>query len=85
MDNTEGDDIVKVASRVDCVFEIGGELMFIKYLSWGMSRETKLYTDQYKKKLWNRLQVHQVLFSSQCLLTYFLRVVCRTCVMLRYN
>jgi len=37
MDNIEGDDIVKVASRVDCVFEIGGELMFIKKLSWGMS------------------------------------------------
>jgi hypothetical protein len=30
MDNSEGDDIVKVASRVDCVFEIIGELTFIK-------------------------------------------------------
>lgn len=30
MDNTEGEDIAKVASRVECVFEIGGELMFIK-------------------------------------------------------
>jgi hypothetical protein len=32
-DNTEGENIVKVASIVDSVFEISGELMFIKKLS----------------------------------------------------
>jgi hypothetical protein len=30
MDNTEGENVVKVASRVDCVFEISGELLFMK-------------------------------------------------------
>jgi len=30
MDNTEGEDIVKVTSRVDFVFEIGDELTFIR-------------------------------------------------------
>jgi len=30
MDNNEGEDSVKITSRVDCVFEINDELTFIR-------------------------------------------------------
>jgi hypothetical protein len=44
MDNTEGEDIVKVNSKVDCVFEIRDELMLIKKGFHGVCREKQSCT-----------------------------------------
>jgi hypothetical protein len=43
MDNTEGENIVKVTSRVDCVFEISDELTFIRCFH-GVSHEKQSRT-----------------------------------------
>jgi hypothetical protein len=42
VDNTEGEDTVKVASRIDCVFEVGGELMLIKKAFMGYVMRNKV-------------------------------------------